>query len=720
MLTTEYPPFFGGGISTYSAITAGMLNDAGHQVSVFVNDAAISETKITQESGIRLIRFNPSASGSSAFLGHATSLSYEFAHILRIFIEREGKPDLIESQEYLGIAYYLLQFKQLKYEWCAEIPIVITMHSPSFLYLEYNHAPVFNYPNFWIGEMERSSMISADLLISPSRYLVDQVRGRYMELPQEVSIIPNPFKAGRPGSTPGDGMLHNKEIIFYGKLSPQKGTFKLLEYFSRRWSQGNVQKICLIGDQEIFYHPESRTMGDLIRRRYAGQISKGLLSLERKIDPSLMNSRLDKAAVVIIPSTVDNFPYVVLEMMALGRIVLVSAQGGQREIVQDGLNGFVFDHDLPGNFDERLDYILHLSDHERNMVMRNAVESVLKNYNTERIYGLKYDAIKRMLEKKGEVKMETYRFIRTPSRNAGLDGTTVPGLLSIVVPYYNLGKYLKQTIMSLQKSAYKKTEIIIVNDGSTLPSSIRVLNECRSMVGVRIIDVANAGLAAARNLGASEAKGEYMAFLDADDTIEPEYHSRAVSVLEKLKNVHFVGSWTRFFDGSRKVWPGFTPEPPLILSHNLINSSALVYRRDSFIEAGLNSTDMPFQGLEDYDSVIAMISKGYTGVVLPEIFFNYRVRPDSMIRDVSRSKKLSLMSWITQKHQNYYSKFASGIVNLTNTNGPGVDLDNPSLDIQYAPRLDFGGQVSRKLILLVKGNKHARKVAFKLYRLIKK
>ena len=142
LLTTEYPPFFGGGISTYCYHTANMLNERGHAVSVFINDAAVSDFVSENRNGIRMIRFNPFRTNSSDFLGHATNISYEFAHIIKHFVETEGKPDIIEAQEYLGIAYYLLQYKYMLYDWCKNIPVVITMHSPSFLYMEYNHVPI--------------------------------------------------------------------------------------------------------------------------------------------------------------------------------------------------------------------------------------------------------------------------------------------------------------------------------------------------------------------------------------------------------------------------------------------------------------------------------------------------------------------------------------------------------------------------------------------------
>ncbi|HMG66446.1 MAG TPA: hypothetical protein VK588_02135, partial [Chitinophagaceae bacterium] len=77
LLTTEYPPFFGGGIGTYCAITARMMAEKGHEISVFVNDSTVKDHVIEQDqAGVRLIRFNPSRTQSSDFLGHVTNISY--------------------------------------------------------------------------------------------------------------------------------------------------------------------------------------------------------------------------------------------------------------------------------------------------------------------------------------------------------------------------------------------------------------------------------------------------------------------------------------------------------------------------------------------------------------------------------------------------------------------------------------------------------------------
>src|ERR1700761_3299692 len=99
-------------------------------------------------------------------------------------------------------------------------------------------------------------------------------------------------------------------------------------------------------------------MGQIVQRKYEDYIVRGLLVLHSKIVPECIPEALADAHVVILPSIVDNLPFACLEALACGKIVLASVQGGQREIIQDEENGFLFDHSIAGDFSEKLFRIL--------------------------------------------------------------------------------------------------------------------------------------------------------------------------------------------------------------------------------------------------------------------------------------------------------------------------------------------------------------------------
>lgn len=710
LLTTEYPPFFGGGISTYCHFTARLFAERGHEVTVFVNDSSVSDLVISQDGGIRLVRFNPYRSGNSSFLGHVANISYEFALVVKEFVEKEGAPDLVEAQEYLGIAYYLLQFRHLLYDWCKDIPVLITMHSPSFLYMAYNHISEYKYPNYWICEMERFCLQAAGQLISPSHYILKELNSHFELRNNNVEVVPNPFEPAGNAAVNGEG----HEIVFYGKLTVQKGAFKLMSYFEKLWNEGFSEPLYLVGGQDIVYHPEGRTMGDLIRKRYGSFIERGLLHLEDRIAPAEIGKRLARAKLVILPSANDNLPYVAFEMMSLGKVMLVSRQGGHSEVVRDGVDGFIFDHEDPGTFEAGLRKALALSLTERKSMGQSAVQRVAEGYSLPVIYEQKMAVIEKMLQR--TARPSSYPYIRAEAKESGAPQNR---LLSIVVPYYNMGRYISETIASIQGSGYGEKEILIVNDGSTEAESLAKLKEYERTPGIKVIHSPNGGLAAARNLGAAQANGGYLAFLDADDTVEPDYYEKAIRVLEGNSNVHFIGCWVRYFGASGNTWPAFVPEPPLILYQNTVNSSALVYKTASFLEGGRNDGGMVFAGWEDYESVVSMMAAGYCGVVLPEGLFRYRVRPDSMIRAISKEKKIYLNEYIARKHQSIYVRFAPEIIGLLQANGPAHLIDNPTLDYAVYSRNPWLNKLTRKAIAIVKNNPKLKKAALTIYRKIK-
>ena len=103
-------------------------------------------------------------------------------------------------------------------------------------------------------------------------------------------------------------------------------------------------------------------------------------------------------------------------------------------------------------------------------------------------------------------------------------------LISVIIPCYNQGQYLAESIGSALASDYQELEIIVVDDGSTDPETIALLDQL-AYSKTRLIRQENRGLAAARNWGIAEAQGTYILPLDADDRIGPQYISQAVAAL---------------------------------------------------------------------------------------------------------------------------------------------------------------------------------------------
>jgi glycosyltransferase involved in cell wall biosynthesis len=566
--------------------------------------------------------------------------------------------------------------------------------------------------------MERFCIQASDLAISPSQYLIDELKKRFEINTSNLHVLPNPYRFKKDQKEISPAHILNNSIYFYGKLSPQKGTFKILEEFKLLWDKGFKEVFTMIGGQDIVFQPESKTMGEIVKTQYADYIKHGLLKLKDKISPNERESVLSDSIIFIVPSIVDNLPYVVLELMSLGKIVIVSKQGGQAEIVSDGEDGFVFDFNEPGSFEKKLFKALKSTFEERKQLVEAAIKKIENNYSYEKLSSLKFKLIENIISKND--KREKFTFIRSLGEKPFADiSFKKNGVLSVVIPYYNLGAYINEAINSVLNSTHQHIEIIIINDGSDDEASIKELDNFRNHPQIKIIDKQNTGLADSRNKGAELSNGEFLAFLDADDKVAPDYYEKAIKILCHYKNVFFVGAWTQYFGNSKNIWPTFNPEPPLLLTHNMINSSALIYKKEAFLKAGKNDKDFKI-GLEDYESVVSMIAYGLNGVAIPEILFYYRVRKNSMIKGVDMQVRANYYNQIKQKHPLLFLNFEKDISSLIEKNSSPLSMDNSTYDdfpFQNVPVLNI---IVRRGIQVVKSNSWLKIQVFRIKRIIRR
>ena len=101
-----------------------------------------------------------------------------------------------------------------------------------------------------------------------------------------------------------------------------------------------------------------------------------------------------------------------------------------------------------------------------------------------------------------------------------------PPVISVIIPVYNAERYLRECLTSLVNQTFRAYEIIAVNDGSTDGSLAILRHFQKDWPQLRVIDQENGGVSAARNVGMAAARGEYLGFMDADDTVAPNYLER--------------------------------------------------------------------------------------------------------------------------------------------------------------------------------------------------
>jgi glycosyltransferase involved in cell wall biosynthesis len=225
--------------------------------------------------------------------------------------------------------------------------------------------------------------------------------------------------------------------------------------------------------------------------------------------------------------------------------------------------------------------------------------------------------------------------------------------VSVIIPCYNQGEYLDEAVDSVLAQTYQDVEIVVVNDGSTDAATQALLADYRRPK-TRVINTANAGLAAARNLAIGQSTGAYLCALDADDRLEPSYLSKAVPVLDRDPSITFVSSWLRTFGEESWDWTPERCDLPTLLWEDTVLTAALV-RREAVLSVGGYDTSMPVQGDEDWDLWLTLVERGHRGVILPEVLFHYRRRAGSMSTVAWYGDgHLPLASYRVAKHRESY------------------------------------------------------------------
>jgi len=221
-------------------------------------------------------------------------------------------------------------------------------------------------------------------------------------------------------------------------------------------------------------------------------------------------------------------------------------------------------------------------------------------------------------------------------------------LVTVVIPAYNAAWCIEKALKSVLAQDYSPVEVLVVNDGSSDATSSRVKNLNSS---VRLIEQPNGGLSNARNTGIHQARGEWVAFLDADDYWLPGKLQRQMELLASDPTLGFCSTCTRVESPQGEelnLWhcPKLQESTlKTIFSGNAAvagSGSAVVARRDLLLETG--GFDEELRSLEDIDMWLRLAAvTGYACIEEPLTVI--LKRPDSMSGnlDVMRPCALQVM-----------------------------------------------------------------------------
>jgi len=235
-----------------------------------------------------------------------------------------------------------------------------------------------------------------------------------------------------------------------------------------------------------------------------------------------------------------------------------------------------------------------------------------------------------------------------------------PVKVSVIIPCYNLGRYLDEAVESVLAQTFEDFEILVVDDGSTEDETRRLLASY-DKPRTRIVHSENRGLPAANNLGLAHTTGPYVCMLDADDRLDPCLLEKSVAALDGDSSIAFVSHWLRTFGDEVWEWTPTRCDAPALLDVNTVNGAALVRR--SALDAVGGFDESMRDGCEDWDVWISLVERGFKGAILPEVLFHYRRRPESMSRVMMRGEgHPRLYRRLAEKHPRIYGEHVRPLI----------------------------------------------------------
>lgn len=226
-------------------------------------------------------------------------------------------------------------------------------------------------------------------------------------------------------------------------------------------------------------------------------------------------------------------------------------------------------------------------------------------------------------------------------------------LFSIIIPVYNVEKYLPACLNSVLGQSFRDWEAICVNDGSTDGSAIVLQDFAARDQRIKVVDQPNAGTATARNTGLRMAQGDYIFFLDSDDWLEADSLEILAGKLHGEDILCFSGK--RFFESTGVFHPAdVLPEKTYKRGMDYYNENALLRRDFAFVCVVLRVYNREFlmrNGLffdddityEDNLWVPITLCFAQAVTVIPDVLYIYRIREGSKMQEVSLKRKVDIL-----------------------------------------------------------------------------
>jgi len=707
LVSQEVAPFLhGGGIATYVSQMARALVKAGHEAHILTSARPGLQESIPPS--LREVRFHEVDLSQSPLslegyhmplMRHSMGVYHALKHL-----HAKYRFDYIEFPDYNAEGYFSLRAKRSLGMFDDAI-LGVRLHMPDYICRDYDMQAGITAEIGLLGHMERAATVEADVITSPSRAMLDVTMGYLAGAMPDPSrqprfVIPNPFDIGRVQEELGGGTAEAAAgegaatILFFGRTQHIKGCHLLVRAAKRLMAQGMNIKVRFIGGDTL-----TGPFGDPLKphlKKMAAGIFEDRFSFEDNRPRHELARAIRGATVCCFPSLMESFSMACVEAMSLGAVVVGSNSGGIGEIIQDGVNGLLFE----SGDDRDLERVLHLALSDADLRRALSAEAPRRIAAYCDPAAVAETLVRSLAAAREGVAARCREAVRIaaplpetaeaaaapPATNGslkaaagasvngngvhrpgtGVGGTAIATLpptivrtarssprVCVVIPFYNSGKYLPQTLDSLRRQTYQNFDVIIVDDGSTDAHSLQLIDSLKAQ-GLNIIRKPNGGPASARNVGLRAATSEWVLALDSDDLIHPTYLEKALGAVERDPDLAVVCSpiimHSEDLSTPLGVWIPLGLDRDLLPFINVGSTAQCLLNREKVLEVGGYNEDPSVKGVEDWDLWCRLAGAGYRASVMPEFLLTYRVRQDGVFQTAVVPNEGALKARIMKAH----------------------------------------------------------------------
>ncbi|MBQ8572725.1 MAG: glycosyltransferase [Ruminococcus sp.] len=238
---------------------------------------------------------------------------------------------------------------------------------------------------------------------------------------------------------------------------------------------------------------------------------------------------------------------------------------------------------------------------------------------------------------------------------------TENGLISIIVPIYNIEKYLEECLQSLVQQTYKNIEIICVDDGSTDNSGEICKQFADSDERVIVISQKNKGAGAARNTALRMARGEYIGFVDSDDYVSKDMYQKLYDAIIKndcdIASCNFCNVFKNRIDAVEAKDNKSIYSNTEILKLTAVHWKYYIVCNKLFKRELIDGIEFPEgNSIDDGFFTYQVFAKAKKIVWIEDVLYYYRQRKSSVMNEESRQRKRALEASNLHKEKLEFAK----------------------------------------------------------------